>query len=234
MILGLNIITIFLILSVFGVFSLFFGYSLVRFFALMLGFMVGFIASYILLPNIALLTQMWILILSVLIGIIISLIMFKLHLIVPFILGVISIYVLGVSFLTVLPIDGYSYYYIFIGVIAILGGLAGIVLKDCLLILWSSLFGAVVLSLTAGLFYFSDLSSLDITSYVSANNALVIALQSEPRFLFGLFLLLFVLGLIVQIYITSKSQVFLKKFYFGKHRNSNSNDKRAYIRNPKY
>jgi hypothetical protein len=218
MIFGITIETILIILTVIGFVCLILGFSWIKILAILLGFVSGFLISNSLLNGVQGLDETWVIILSVLAGLILALFLFNFYIIVPFVLGVFLIYIAGAMLLSTLQIIGERYHFLLFGVLGILGGIAALIYKDYFMIIWTSIFGSFLITVSLGIMIFGEPSDIDFNLLDKTHENFVYLFKDNSLTLIIAFFVLLILGLLIQFLFTCHSQVFIKKMYKGKHR----------------
>ncbi len=197
-----------------GAVFLLFGFYSVKPLASLVGFLIGYVLAARFLPlQPPVLTTV-----AVLAGLTVAALFFTAHLALPFLIG--AALTFGFSYAAILyyAFPAEVYHYILFLSLALLIGLTTFVAKDYFIIIWTALFGAVLLSFCGGMLFNLGPQTFVFDKPEPVFMRIIDMIEQNPSAMLISFLALFCLGLLVQFFMTNSSQMFIRKRYIGKHR----------------
>ena len=201
-------------LIVVGAVFILFGFYAIKPLASLVGFLIGYLFALRYLP----LESPVLNTVAVLAGLIVAAFFFTAHLTLPFLIGSAFTYCISFAFVLYYSFPAEVYHYILFISLSLLIGLTTFVAKDYFIIIWTSLFGAVLLTFCCCLLFNPGTEAFVFDKPVPVFSRLIdMAEQNGSAMLIAL-LSLFCVGLLVQFFMTSSAQVFIRKRYIGKHR----------------
>jgi|GEM_PF-2031534 len=209
-----SIETILIVLAVVGAIFLFMGFNWIKLLALITGFLIGYYVTNAFLD----MEGVWLTVLSIVAGLILAYFMFNFHLVLVFIIGSGLVFLTCLAIMSSLSFQGEIYHYLLFGLLALLFGLTAFFVKDYSMIVWTSIFGSILTTLSLGLLFFKHSKSLNLKSIETLYEGIEVFVRENFVSLSIAFGVLLLLGLFVQFVFTCRSQLFIKRVYVGKHR----------------